>query len=63
MGVVSRYVSAGLYGASRMLNSVSCGVAGQDNTSNQCIVGDVPNIFEGDEGDHDGPYDGVEMGC
>ncbi|OBZ72588.1 Lipase [Grifola frondosa] len=31
---------------------------GQDNTSNQCIVGDVPNIFEGDEANHDGPYDG-----
>ncbi|KAI0075335.1 lipase [Panus rudis PR-1116 ss-1] len=36
---------------------------GQDNTSSQCIVGDVPNIFEGNESDHDGPYDGVEMGC
>ncbi|GJE91306.1 lipase family protein [Phanerochaete sordida] len=36
---------------------------GQDNTSTLCIVGDVPNIFDGDESDHDGPYDGVEMGC
>ncbi|KAI0630903.1 lipase [Trametes polyzona] len=36
---------------------------GQDNPSSQCIVGDVPNIFEGDESDHDGPYNGVEMGC
>lgn len=36
---------------------------GQDNTSDDCIVGDVPNIFDGDESDHDGPYDGVEMGC
>ncbi|KAI0047137.1 lipase class 3 family protein [Auriscalpium vulgare] len=36
---------------------------GQDNTSNLCIVGDVPNIFDGTESDHDGPYDGVEMGC
>ncbi|CAL1714447.1 unnamed protein product [Somion occarium] len=36
---------------------------GQDNTNTQCIVGDVPNIFEGDESDHDGPYDGVLMGC
>ncbi|KAL7277102.1 hypothetical protein ACG7TL_008947 [Trametes sanguinea] len=36
---------------------------GQDNTSDDCIVGDVPNIFEGDESDHDGPYDGIEMGC
>ena len=36
---------------------------GQDNTSTQCIVGDVPNIWDGSESDHDGPYDGVEMGC
>ncbi|KAH7908319.1 Alpha/Beta hydrolase protein [Hygrophoropsis aurantiaca] len=36
---------------------------GQDNPSTQCIVGDVPNIFDGDLSDHDGPYNGVEMGC
>ncbi|KAI0085773.1 lipase [Irpex rosettiformis] len=36
---------------------------GQDNTSNLCIVGDVPNIFESTESDHDGPYDGLFMGC
>ncbi|EMD31090.1 hypothetical protein CERSUDRAFT_120138 [Gelatoporia subvermispora B] len=36
---------------------------GQDNPSTQCIVGDVPTLFDGDESDHDGPYDGVEMGC
>lgn len=36
---------------------------GQDNTSSQCIVGAVPNIFDSDESDHDGPYDGVVMGC
>jgi len=36
---------------------------GQDDTSTLCIVGDVPDIFEGDVSDHDGPYDGVEMGC
>ncbi|KAI0759597.1 lipase [Trametes elegans] len=40
---------------------VSC--PGQDNTSKECTVGDVPNIFEGDESDHDGPYDGVKIGC
>lgn len=34
-----------------------------DNESDLCIVGDVPNIFESDESNHDGPYDGVEMGC
>lgn len=36
---------------------------GQDNTSDECTVGDVSNIFDGDESDHDGPYGGVEMGC
>ena len=36
---------------------------GQDNSNKECIVGDVPNIFEGDESDHDGPYDGITMGC
>jgi len=40
---------------------VSC--PGQDNTSNECTVGDVPNIFDGATGDHSGPYDGVKMGC
>jgi len=40
---------------------VSC--PGQDNTSTECVVGDVPNIFDGDTSDHDGPYDGVTMGC
>ncbi|KAF8167207.1 lipase class 3 family protein [Crassisporium funariophilum] len=40
---------------------VSC--PGQDNTSTECTVGDVPNIFDGATGDHDGPYDGVDMGC
>lgn len=39
------------------------GSLGQDNTSTLCIVGDVPNIFDSDESDHDGPYDGIEMGC
>ncbi|KAG1747919.1 Alpha/Beta hydrolase protein [Suillus paluster] len=36
---------------------------GQDNPSTQCIVGDVPEIFDGTESNHDGPYNGVEMGC
>ena len=35
---------------------------GQDNDSTECTVGDVPNIFDGDESNHDGPYDGVTMG-
>ncbi|KIL69048.1 hypothetical protein M378DRAFT_118906 [Amanita muscaria Koide BX008] len=37
--------------------------SGQDNPSTSCIVGDVPNIFEGYEPDHDGPYNGITMGC
>ncbi|KAI0322824.1 lipase [Amylostereum chailletii] len=36
---------------------------GQDNTSKLCIVGDVPNIFEADNDNHNGLYDGVHMGC
>ncbi|KAI6010401.1 Alpha/Beta hydrolase protein [Pisolithus microcarpus] len=36
---------------------------GQDNPSTQCIVGDVPTILQGDESAHDGPYNGIEMGC
>jgi hypothetical protein len=36
---------------------------GQDNPSTECTTGDVPTIFEGNESEHDGPYNGVEMGC
>ncbi|KLO07740.1 lipase class 3 family protein [Schizopora paradoxa] len=36
---------------------------GQDNPSTLCIVGAVSNDFEGDLDNHDGPYDGVTMGC
>lgn len=36
---------------------------GQDNTNSQCTIGTVPNIFEGHDGDHTGPYDGINMGC
>ncbi|EIM86928.1 alpha/beta-hydrolase, partial [Stereum hirsutum FP-91666 SS1] len=35
---------------------------GQDNESDLCTTGDVPTIFQGDEDDHDGPYDGVQLG-
>ena len=45
----------------RALAWVAC--AGQDNTNSECIVGDVPNLLAGNETDHDGPYNGVEMGC
>ncbi|KAF8704510.1 hypothetical protein AX14_013931 [Amanita brunnescens Koide BX004] len=36
---------------------------GQDNPSTLCIVGDVPEIYDGNVTDHDGPYNGVTMGC
>lgn len=36
---------------------------GQDNTSTDCSTGAVPNIFESNESDHDGPYGTVTMGC
>jgi hypothetical protein len=37
---------------------------GQDNPSGSCIVGDLnDDYFEGNENDHDGPYDGITMGC
>ncbi|KAK7437371.1 hypothetical protein VKT23_018616 [Stygiomarasmius scandens] len=40
---------------------VAC--SGQENTDAQCTLGTVPTIFNGDAGDHSGPYDGIEMGC
>ncbi|CAE6418297.1 unnamed protein product [Rhizoctonia solani] len=36
--------------------------AGQDNTNVDCSTGAVPNIFDGNTGDHAGPYDGVYIG-
>lgn len=36
---------------------------GQENPSTQCSDGAVPNIFVGDIGNHDGPYNGITMGC
>ncbi|KAK0462403.1 alpha/beta-hydrolase [Desarmillaria tabescens] len=36
---------------------------GQDNTDDQCTVGEVGNLLEGDTDDHSGPYDGVTIGC
>lgn len=44
-------------------NGVWNACAGDDNDSDLCSTGDVPTIFEGDISDHDGPYDGVTMGC
>ncbi|KAM5530142.1 hypothetical protein V8D89_014106 [Ganoderma adspersum] len=35
---------------------------GQDNPSPDCSTG-AANLLFNNEGDHDGPYDGVEMGC
>jgi len=37
--------------------------AGDDNDSKLCSTGDVPTIFEGDTSDHDGPFNGITMGC
>ncbi|KAF8141368.1 Alpha/Beta hydrolase protein [Boletus edulis] len=37
--------------------------AGQDNPSTQCTVGDVHYIWDGNLNNHDGPYNGVTMGC
>ncbi|KAG6381819.1 Alpha/Beta hydrolase protein [Boletus reticuloceps] len=37
--------------------------AGQDNPSTQCIVGDVDYVWDGNLNNHDGPYNGVTMGC
>jgi uracil-DNA glycosylase len=37
--------------------------AGQDNPSDLCIVGDVPSILDASDTAHEGPYDGIEMGC
>ncbi|KAI9567106.1 Alpha/Beta hydrolase protein [Boletus coccyginus] len=34
---------------------------GQDNPSTQCIVGDVPEIWDGNLDDHSGPYNGITM--
>ncbi|KAK0462420.1 lipase [Desarmillaria tabescens] len=44
-------------------SSVWINCPGQDNESNQCVVGEVPTILLGNAGDHDGPYDGVMIGC
>lgn len=35
---------------------------GQDNESTLCTTGAVPNVFAGNETDHDGPYGGVLLG-
>ncbi|KAF8806809.1 alpha/beta-hydrolase [Phlegmacium glaucopus] len=37
--------------------------SGDDNSDQRCSTGDVSNILEGKISDHDGPYDGVTMGC
>jgi len=39
------------------------GCPGQDNPSTLCSRGDVSSILEGNLNNHDGPYDGVTMGC
>jgi hypothetical protein len=37
--------------------------SGQENESQLCSAGDVPNILAGSIANHDGPYDGVEISC
>ncbi|KAF8518530.1 lipase [Hysterangium stoloniferum] len=37
--------------------------AGNDNNSKLCSTGYVPNILEGNTNDHNGPYNGIMMGC
>ncbi|KAN0132757.1 alpha/beta-hydrolase [Lactarius tabidus] len=36
---------------------------GQDNPSTDCIVGAVPGVIESNLTNHDGPYNGIVMGC
>ncbi|KAF8329761.1 lipase [Cantharellus anzutake] len=36
---------------------------GQDNTSDDCATGAVPNILEGDISDHKGPYGAILIEC
>ena len=36
---------------------------GQDNPSELCIVGAVPNFLSGNMPDHDGPYNGINLFC
>jgi len=39
------------------------GCLGQDNPSDKCIVGAVPNMSSSNPMDHFGPYDGVFLTC
>ncbi|VDC03329.1 unnamed protein product [Peniophora sp. CBMAI 1063] len=41
-------------------NAVAC--SGQENESDQCTDGAVPNIFDGNVIDHLGPYEGIYIG-
>lgn len=38
-------------------------VSGQDNPSTDCSVGAVPGIIQCNLTNHDGPYNGIVMGC
>jgi hypothetical protein len=51
------------YGSLVIADGCAISCLGQDNPSDSCIVGDVKNIFEGDLGDHDGPYAGITTEC
>ena len=62
MGRVPRYVSFPV-ALAEVSSLMCCYAAGDDNSSDLCIVGDVSNIFEGNLDDHEGPYAGISMGC
>ncbi|KZV67042.1 alpha/beta-hydrolase [Peniophora sp. CONT] len=37
--------------------------AGNDNPSKQCATGDTTSVFDAEAENHNGPFDGVRMGC
>ncbi|KAF9563618.1 lipase [Agrocybe pediades] len=36
---------------------------GTDSTDSGCTIATVPNIFQGNAGDHGGPFNGITIGC
>ncbi|RXW12752.1 hypothetical protein EST38_g13103 [Candolleomyces aberdarensis] len=48
--------------SSHLDQHVSFLLPGQDDTNEQCTIGYVRSIFDGDREDHNGPYDGVILG-
>jgi hypothetical protein len=37
--------------------------SGQDNPYQKCNIGEVTTVFQGNEGDGAGPYNGIDMNC